>query len=135
MEQFTGTYEQNERLERRLKNEDDRGGRVGWIWVCLTQGSHTQIYRGPHLEGKSLREPHFRVRRPLRAAMRKNTVIYSTQFDNLNTFCPSMIKISNFVCLKESRPAFRSFETPGIKSFFKSQIPYVFLKFVRREAR
>jgi hypothetical protein len=40
--------------------------------VGLIQGSQTQIYRGPHLQGKSLRGPHYRVRRHLRAAMWTN---------------------------------------------------------------
>ncbi len=72
----------------------------------LNQGSQTQINRGYTFRGKSLRGPYsyFRVRRTLRAVMWKNM---SYLLHNLNIFCTSMIKISNYFCLytRESQGA------------------------------
>jgi hypothetical protein len=54
-----------------LNNRDKKYNNLLQL-IDLGQGSQTQIYRGPHFEGKSLRGPHFRVRSPLQAAMWKN---------------------------------------------------------------
>ncbi len=38
--------------------------------ISSTPGvSNSNLYRGPHLDGKSLRRPHYTIRRPLRAAL------------------------------------------------------------------
>ncbi len=96
---------------------------------CLGQGSQTQIYRGPHLDGKSLSGPHFRVKRPLRAAMLKdmsyivhNLLIFEhfLPFNDQNFFF-CLFKRESRAALAplagHMRPAGRMFETPGLGDY------------------
>jgi hypothetical protein len=71
-----------------------------------SQGSQTQIYRGPHLDGKSLCRPHYTIRRPLRAAMRKNLSYFVhnlTIFEHLMSFDDQNLQLCLFK--RESRVA------------------------------